>query len=69
MYLFQQLIDAVARQDVSNTVVVLGYTTPEHVNLPYSKTDTRTPLHIASALGNVVLLQLLLWVSNALFRC
>ena len=59
----QQLIDAVARQDVHNTILVLAYTKPDQVNAPYSKTDTRTALHIASALGNVVLVQLLLWVS------
>ena len=58
----QQLIDAVARQDTHNTILVLAYAKTEHVNAPYSKTDTRTPLHIAAALGNVVLVQLLLWV-------
>jgi Arf-GAP with GTPase, ANK repeat and PH domain-containing protein 1/3/4/5/6/9/11 len=58
----QQLIDAVARQDVHNTILVLGYSKFDHVNTPYSKTDTRTALHIAAALGNLVLVQLLLWV-------
>ena len=58
----QQLIDAVARQDTHNTILVLAYAKTEHVNAPYSKTDTRTALHIAAALGNVVLVQLLLWV-------
>jgi len=59
--LSQQLIDAIARQDVHNTVLVLGYSKAENVNTPYSKTDTRTALHIAAALGNVVLVQLLIW--------
>ena len=58
----QQLIDAVARQDIHNTILVLAYAKTEDVNAPYSKTDTRTALHIAAALGNVVLVQLLLWV-------
>jgi len=63
LYTKQQLIDAVARQDVQKTVLVLAYCSPEHVNTPYSATDTRTALHIVAAMGNSVLLQLLLWVS------
>jgi Arf-GAP/GTPase/ANK repeat/PH domain-containing protein 1/3 len=57
----QQLMDAVARQDVRNTILVLAHCKPDHINTPYSKTDTRTALHIAAALGNLVLVQLLLW--------
>jgi len=57
----QQLIDAIARQDVHNTVLVLGHAKQMDVNAPYSKSDTRAALHIAAALGNVVLVQLLLW--------
>ena len=59
----QQLIDAIARQDVRSTILVLAYATAADVNAPYSKSDTRTALHIAAALGNIVLIQLLLWVS------
>jgi len=55
-------MDAVARQDIRNTVLVLAYCKQDHINTPYSKTDTRTALHIAAALGNLVLVQLLLWV-------
>lgn len=57
----QQLIDAVARQDIHNTILVLAYCKPDHVNAPYSKTDTRTALHIAAAMGNLTLVQLLIW--------
>lgn len=64
VWCLQQLIDAVARQDVHNTILVLGYCKSDHVNTPYSKTDTRTALHIAAALGNLVLVQLLLWVNG-----
>ena len=39
------------------------YASFEHVNTPYSANDTRTALHIAAALGNIILVQLLLWVS------
>jgi len=55
-------MDAVARQDIRNTILVLAYCKHDHINTPYSKTDTRTALHIAAALGNLVLVQLLLWV-------
>ena len=61
--MFQQLIDAVARQDIHNTILVLAYCTPDQVNAPYSATDTRRALHIAAALGNPNLVQLLIWVS------
>lgn len=57
----QQLIDAIARQDIHNTILVLAYCSPEHVNVPYSSSDTRRALHIAAALANLVLVQLLLW--------
>ncbi|ELT98958.1 hypothetical protein CAPTEDRAFT_219196 [Capitella teleta] len=57
----QQLIDAIARQDVHSTILVLAYCIPEYINAPYSQNDTRTAVHIASALGNVVHVQLLLW--------
>jgi len=66
--LLQQLIDAVARQDIHNTILVLAYCKPDHVNAPYSKTDTRTALHIAAAMGNLTLVQLLIWVSNRFCR-
>ena len=65
----QQLIDAVARQDIHNTVLVLAYAKLEQVNAPYSKSDTRTALHIAAALGNTVLVQLLLWVRACVRAC
>jgi len=60
-------MDAVARQDIRNTILVLAYCKHDHINTPYSKTDTRTALHIAAALGNLVLVQLLLWVCTAAY--
>lgn len=60
----KQLIDAVARQLIERTILVLAYCSPEHVSAPYSKTDTRTALHIASALANPILIQLLIWVGT-----
>ena len=59
----QQLIDALVREDIRNIIIILGHATPEDINAPYGKDDGRTALHIAAALGNVVYVQLLLWVS------
>lgn len=59
----QQLIDALVREDIRNIIIILGHAEPDDINAPYSKDDGRTALHIAAALGNVVFVQLLLWVS------
>lgn len=58
----QQLMDGVARQNISLVILVLAYCGPEDVNAPYAPSDQRTALHISSALQNSVLVQLLLWV-------
>ena len=63
---FQQLIDALVREDIRNIVLILGHAQAEDITAPYSKDDGRTALHIAAALGNVVFVQLLLWVSEVL---
>jgi len=63
----QQLIDAVARQDVYKTILVLSHcdaTDRRQVSERFSPTDWRTALHITAFLGSVVILQLLLWVST-----
>lgn len=64
--LFQQLIDALVREDIRNIVLILGHASADDITAPYSKDDGRTALHIAAALGNVVFVQLLLWVSRLL---
>lgn len=60
----QLLIDAIARQELSQVIVLLANSTPEDVSSAYSNTDRRTPLHIAAQQGNAIFLQLLLWVSS-----
>ncbi|KAF6032912.1 AGAP1 [Bugula neritina] len=55
------LIDAIARQEISQVILLLASSTPEDVNSAYSKSDRRTPLHIAAQQGNAIFLQLLLW--------
>lgn len=42
---------------------LLAHCTAEHVNSTVSPRDLRTPLHLACALGNVAIAQLLIWVS------
>ena len=60
----QQLIDALVREHICNIIIILGHAEPDDINAPYSKDDGRTALHIAAALGNVVFVQLLLWVGG-----
>ena len=45
-------------------MLILGHAHAEEITAPYSKDDGRTALHIAAALGNVVFVQLLLWVGT-----
>lgn len=62
MPLGQQLVDAVCRSDMKSIIVVLAYSDPEHVNSTVSSRDLRTPLHLACAMGNLAVAQLLIWV-------
>ncbi|XP_067928616.1 arf-GAP with GTPase, ANK repeat and PH domain-containing protein 1-like [Watersipora subatra] len=55
------LIDAIARQEMSQVILLLANSTAEDVSLAYSVNDRRTPLHIAAQQANPVFLQLLLW--------
>ncbi|KAJ8888273.1 hypothetical protein PR048_007760 [Dryococelus australis] len=61
MPLGQQLIDAVCRSDMKLVVTVLAHATAEHVNSCVSSRDLRTPLHLACAMGNLAVTQLLIW--------
>lgn len=58
----QQLIDAIAREDTRQVILCLAVAN-DAVNAPYSKQDPRAAIHIAATLGQIVYLQLLLWVS------
>uniref|UniRef100_L7M2L5 Putative gtpase-activating protein centaurin gamma n=1 Tax=Rhipicephalus pulchellus TaxID=72859 RepID=L7M2L5_RHIPC len=60
----QQLRDAVCRGDVRQVALLLAHSAPhqhELVNAPTSTRDSRTPLHMAAALGKLAMVQLLLW--------
>ena len=43
--------------------LALAHCKPEDVNTTVSGRDTRTPLHLAAALGNLPITQLLIWVT------
>lgn len=60
----QQLIDAVCRSDLKTVAMILARAGPEDVNCSVAVRDLRTPLHLASTLGSLALVQLLLWVRH-----
>ena len=43
--------------------LALAHCKAEDVNTTVSGRDTRTPLHLAAALGNLPITQLLIWVT------
>jgi hypothetical protein len=59
---FQQLIDAVTKQDVALVLQLLSHSKAEDVNTCVSPADKRTSLHVAASIPNTVLTQLLIWV-------
>lgn len=63
MPLGQQLVDAVCSSNMKAIILVLAYANAEHVNSTVSARDLRTPLHLACAMGNLAVAQLLIWVS------
>ena len=44
--------------------LALAHCKAEDVNTTVSGRDTRTPLHLAAALGNLPITQLLIWVTQ-----
>jgi len=61
MPLEQQLIDAVCATNIKNIVQVLAQASVEHVNTTVGPRDLRSPLHLACAMGNLGVAQLLIW--------
>ena len=45
--------------------LVLAHAVQDDVNAPVSPRDSRSPLHLASSLGNLAIAQLLIWVSDS----
>lgn len=48
---------------MKNIIHLLAYATPDQINTTVSARDLRTPLHLACAIGNLAIAQLLIWVS------
>lgn len=57
----QQLLRAAAEEDLRGVVLLLAHASRQQVNDTFG--DGCSPLHLAAHKGNVVLLQLLVWVS------
>lgn len=60
----QQLLRAVVEDDLRLVVLLLAHGTKEEVNETYGDGDGRTALHLSCAMANVVITQLLIWVSR-----
>lgn len=58
------LLDAILRSDMKSVSLALAHASQEDVNAPISPRDARTPLHLATSLGSLPIVQLLIW-SNA----
>uniref|UniRef100_A0AC35UCV7 Centaurin-gamma-1A n=1 Tax=Rhabditophanes sp. KR3021 TaxID=114890 RepID=A0AC35UCV7_9BILA len=59
--LSRQLVDAIVTKDLFQILLVLSRCTDKEVNSRVSTRDKRTPAHLACSLGNVEILQLLIW--------
>lgn len=66
MPLGQQLIDAVCSSNMKSIIHVLALANTQQVNTTVGPRDLRTPLHLACAMGNLAVAQLLIWVSKTL---
>ena len=59
----QQLVDAVCSSNMKAIIHVLAVANTDQVNSTVAARDLRTPLHLACAMGNLAVAQLLIWVS------
>ena len=62
----QQLVDAVCSSNMKAIIHVLAVANTDQVNSTVAARDLRTPLHLACAMGNLAVAQLLIWVSGSL---
>ena len=63
----QYLVEAICRCDMAEVSLALAHCKMEDVNSTVSNRDARTPLHLAAALGNLPITQLLIWVRTKLY--
>uniref|UniRef100_A0A674G8U8 ArfGAP with GTPase domain, ankyrin repeat and PH domain 1 n=1 Tax=Taeniopygia guttata TaxID=59729 RepID=A0A674G8U8_TAEGU len=64
----QHLLRATAEEDLRTVILLLAHGTREEVNETCGDGDGRTALHLACRKGNVVLVQLLIWVRTGCGR-
>lgn len=60
----QQLLRATAEEDLRTVILLLAHGSRDEVNETCGEGDGRTALHLACRKGNVVLVQLLIWVGD-----
>lgn len=60
----QQLLRATAEEDLHAVVLLLAHGSRQQVNETCGEGDGRNALHLGSHKGNVVITQLLIWVSD-----
>lgn len=58
-----QLIEAVCASNIKSIIHILARVNVQEVNTTVGPKDLRTPLHLACAIGNIAVAQLLIWVS------
>lgn len=63
MPLGQQLVDSVCAANMKAIINVLARANVQEVNTTVGPRDLRTPLHLACAMGNLAIAQLLIWVN------
>lgn len=63
MPLGQHLVDVVCSANIKSIIHALAQANTEQVNSHVSPRDLRTPLHLACAMGNLAVAQLLIWVN------
>ena len=55
-------LNCLFRSDIRSVALVLAHCSSDDVNSSLSPRDARSPLHLASSLGNLAFVQLLIWV-------
>jgi len=59
----QALLESICKCDLPGVSLALCFTSEEDVNSAVSSEDSRTPIHVASAVGHIGIVQLLIWAN------
>lgn len=62
--IFIIILDSVCASNIKGIISVLARANAQEVNTTVGPRDLRTPLHLACAMGNLAVAQLLIWVSQ-----